>query len=53
MPATSAVRASGSTAMTRVRPETSSPGAGFAALARNRLEVFFARRTVASGGMAR
>ena len=53
MPATSAVRASGSTAITPVRPETSSPLALAFSRARNRFEVGLARRTVAFGGMAR
>ena len=50
MPATSAVRASGSTAMTSVSPEVSRPGALVFARDRNRFEVRLASRT---GAVAR
>ena len=53
MPATSAVRASGSTAMTPVSPDVSRPLTSLLARARNRLEVGLASRTVAAGGMDR
>ena len=53
MPATSAVRARGSTAITPVRPDVSRPGASRLARARNRLEVGLASRTVAVRGIAR
>ena len=53
MPATSAVRASGSTAMTSVSPEMSSPGASRFARARNKLEVGLASRTDAVAGIER
>ena len=53
MPATSAVRASWSTEMTPVSPETSRPLAVAFSRARNRFDVGFDSRTVAFGGMAR
>ena len=53
MPATSAVRASGSTEMTFVSPETSSPGVLSFARSRNKLEVGLASRTAAVEGIER
>ena len=53
MPATSAVLRSGSTEMTPVSPEVSSPSPSASARPRNRLEVRLASRTEASGGTAR
>jgi hypothetical protein len=52
MPATSAVRASGSTAMTPVRPEVSRPLLLVLARSRNRFDVGLASRTVAFGDIA-
>src|SRR5215207_2476252 len=52
MPCTSAVRASGSTAMTPSSGRTSSPGAADFWRERNRFEVPFASLTGASGGIA-
>src|SRR6478735_7806044 len=51
MPCTSAVRATGSTAMTPSSPDTSRPGWSVSALGRKRLEVRLASRTGAPGGM--
>ena len=53
IPATSAVLASGSTAITPVRPEVSRPGALVRTRGRNRFEVGLASRTDAVGGIAR
>ena len=53
IPATSAVRASGSTAMTPVKPDVSSPLTVFLARARNRFDVGLASRTVAFSGIDR
>ncbi|GGJ89189.1 hypothetical protein GCM10011372_29770 [Agromyces bauzanensis] len=53
IPATSAVRAAGSTAMTCVSPDVSKPAPWAGARERNRFEVGFASRTVAAGGIAR
>src|SRR5699024_8475223 len=52
MPCTSAVPATGSTAITAPRPETSRPGVVDWVRPRKGLEVFFARRTFSPGGMA-
>ena len=51
MPWTSAVRPTGSTLITPVSPETSSPGVSTWVRGRNRLELRFASRTGAPGGM--
>jgi hypothetical protein len=53
IPATSAVRASGSTVMTSVNPDVFRPLTVFLARVRNRFDVGLASRTVAFSGMDR